>query len=107
MKVYIPHIHYTVNLVEIKKSKGNIKNFLSVYENATERIDKNTSNIYFNLPIKRRDLSTLAHELVHVLQNICGDRNISFTREEENTAYILHFLMNEFTGYKYDNIVKK
>ena len=37
--------------------------------------------------------ATVAHEFVHVLQNICKDRYMNFDDEIEHMAYIMQYLM--------------
>ena len=43
----------------------------------------------------------VAHELIHVLQFICADRNMDFVREQEHMAYIMHYLMGKVYGHTY------
>lgn len=101
-KIFIPHIFYTVNVKDVKEAKGRIKTFLSNgYVACCENVDKNTSDIYITYPIKNYYVPTIVHELTHVLQNICRERNMVFEDERENTAYMLHFMLNEILGYEY------
>jgi len=97
MKIIINHIGYVVLIKKPEQYKGAyvLKNVVAM----TQRDNKNQSTIYIKKPIK--DTATLAHEIVHVLQNIADDRNISFVEEQEHFGYLMQYLMNEVTGYKY------
>jgi len=91
MKIYLPHIHYTVYTKPLKAHPS-----LKYAQAWTERTNRNTSTIY--LPKKTND-GDLAHELIHVLQFICEDRNMNFLLEQEHTAYIMQYLMGKIRGY--------
>jgi len=97
MKIEINHLGYTVCVKDIKSFKGKhgLNNILAI----TQSDSKNQATIYIKKPIK--DQAQLAHEVLHVLQWICIDRNISFTEEKEHMGYIMQFLMNEITGFTY------
>ena len=103
MKIKIPHIHYEVEVLDIKKSKGIAKDMLADKFVAVTEYLNHKSIIYINLPIKTKDIPTLCHELVHVLQNICRDKRITFINEEEHTAYIFQFLLDTIMGYDLKN----
>lgn len=98
MKIKIKHLGYTVMVKPRSKFKG-----FDYYVAVTQKNSPDQSTVYIDLPIKRKEYATLAHELVHVLQYICDSRGIEFTQEQENTAYLMQYLLNEITGYKYEN----
>lgn len=103
MKIYIPHIHYELEVLDIKKAKGITEEMLnSGCYGATEYLD-HKSIIYIKLPLKPIDIPTVCHELVHVLQNICRDKRITFINEEEHMAYIMQYLLAEIMGYELKN----
>lgn len=45
--------------------------------------------------------SAVAHELIHVLQELCKQRNIDFKEEGEHMGYIMQWLMEEILDGKY------
>ncbi len=96
MKIELPHIGYTVIVKQRKAYPGRDSSFA-----LCERTDLNTSTIYIETPVPRKRDSTLAHELTHVLRNICEDRDMYFQEEREHMAYIMQYLMNRILGYKY------
>lgn len=93
--IYIPHIHYTVRVKNFKPHP-NIDNAQAYVEHD----DKNTCTLYMNLKRKPTP-GDLAHELIHVLQFICLDRNINFTLEQEHIGYLMGYLMAQILGYHY------
>lgn len=98
MKITIEHLGYTVLVKPRSKFKG-----FDYYVAVTQKNSPNQSTVYIDLPVKPKQYATLAHELVHVLQYICESRGIEFTQEQENTAYLMQYLLNEVTGYKYED----
>lgn len=96
MKCYLPHIHYTVNIKQFKKAPDSIENALAY----VERDDSNSCTVYID-KTKKLMPGDIAHELIHVLQFICLDRNMNFTLEEEHCAYIMHYLMGKIFGHTY------
>lgn len=94
MKIYIPHLHYTVNVKTFKKPPEETPNA----KRYVESIDGNTSNMY--LPEKNTP-TDIAHELIHILQNICLNRNIDFSTETEHMGYLMQWLMGKILGYEY------
>lgn len=93
MKIYLPHIHYTVYVRRFKKHPS-----LSHALAYTERLDNNSAVLH--LP-PRQTPGDLAHELIHVLRFICESRNMDFTLESEHMAYIMQYLMAQVLGYQW------
>lgn len=93
MKIYLPHINYTVH-TRVFKYHARVPNARAY----VKRTDKNSCIIY--LP-KRTSSSDLAHELIHVLQYICTDRDMDFVQEQEHMGYIMHYLMGRIRGYEW------
>lgn len=97
-RIKINHIGYTVLVRDINKYPQHLGGTVLA---VTEKLDNNTSAVFFDYTSKIGD-GTIAHELTHVLQNICDARSIDFITETEHVAYIMHFLFNEVTGKEYD-----
>lgn len=94
MKVYIPHLNYTVHKKTFKTAPPELP-FAKAY---VRKVDKNTCFIYVSEKI---DPPTLAHELIHVLQFIYEARSIDFIQEQESTGYLFGWLMGKMMGYSY------
>lgn len=94
MKIYIHHLHYTVNIKRLKIVPNDIPNA----KRYVWKVDNNTSDMY--LPEKNTP-TDIAHELIHVLQNICASRNMEFTEETEHMGYLMQWLMGKILGYEY------
>lgn len=94
MKIYIPHIHYTVFVKEAKTPPEEISNAKAWVISE----DRNSCTLYIE---KKPNPCQLAHELVHVLQRICLNRNITFTLEQEHMGYLMDFLMGKILGFEY------
>lgn len=95
MKIYLPHIHYTVFVRRFKKAPQETRSALAY----VKYIDDNSCAIYLG---KENLAGDIAHELVHVLQYICLARNINFNLEMEHMGYIMHYLMGRILGYKWN-----
>lgn len=101
MEIIIPHLAYTVEILDIKKAKGNDLYKLGFFHAITLKY-KNKSIIYMKLPLKRQHIPVLAHELTHVIQNICADRDIDAVQEQEHCAYMMQYLLGKIMGYEYN-----
>lgn len=95
MKIYLPHINYTVYVKKFKKPPFDLPNAHAYVESDGE----NSCSIFL---IEKPNPGDVAHELIHVLQRICKSRNMNFLKEEEHMAYIMHYLMGEILGYKWE-----
>lgn len=95
MKVYLPHINYTVFIKTFEKSP---KELSSAKAYTAKGADGKSCVMY--LP-KKVTPGTVVHEVVHVLRYICEDKNMSFLLEEEHMAYIAQYITNEALGYEY------
>lgn len=85
MKIYLPHLHYTVFVRRFKR----VPEGLTIAEAYVKKLDNHSCAIY--LP-KKNEPGDLAHELIHVLQFICESRNMDFCLEREHMAYLMHYL---------------
>jgi hypothetical protein len=93
MKIYLPHINYTVEVRKYKPEPSLPNAFVWC-----ERIDKNKTVLYLR---PKTPAPSIAHELVHVLRYICRDRHMDFTLEEEHMAYIMQYLLGKLTGMEW------
>ena len=91
MKIYLPHIHYTVYVRTFKKAPDSVSSALAY----TENIDNNSCAIYLG---KKCHVGDVAHELIHVLQFICLARNMDFRLEQEHMGYLMQYLMGRLLG---------
>lgn len=97
-KIYLPHIHYTLHIKQI----GKLPEGLSYAYAYVKRNDKNSCTLY--LDQKRKVIhADVAHELIHVMQFICLDRNIDFCTETEHMGYIMHYLLAQLTNCSWDS----
>jgi hypothetical protein len=95
-KIYLPHIHYTVHVKQMTVPPEGVLHAKAY----VLREDENSCTVF--LDKKKIVAGDLAHEIVHVLQFICGDRNINFVLEQEHTAYIMQYLMGKIMGYSWE-----
>lgn len=104
-KVSLPHLAYTVVFKDLSSLKGvEIKG--GAY---TVEFDEHSSYVFiFDIAEtvkKPHNFPLIAHELTHVLQNICKARLMTFGEEKEHTAYIMAYLLNEVLGYSFNTKV--
>ena len=95
-EIYLPHIHYTVHIRQFVKTPPELNHALAYVQSN----DKDSCTIYMDLKSKPTP-GGLSHELVHVLQFICLNRNIEFTAELEHCGYIMNYLMNRIMDFEY------
>lgn len=105
--IELPHIGYTVIFKDLSYLKG-VEKKGGAY---TMAFDSNTSYVFVDKIAQRikepNTFPTLAHEIVHVLQNICIARMMDFEKENEHMAYIMQYILNEILGYSYVLKAKK
>lgn len=96
MKIYIPHLHYTVYVRKFKKPPDGVPNAQAFARN----IDDHSCEIF--LPKREKQSpGDVAHELIHVLQFIALSRNLDFKLEQEHFGYLMHYLMGKVLGFSY------
>lgn len=93
--IYLPHIHYTIRIRAYKTPPNEIGSALGW----TDHNKSGTCTVY--LPKRKPSPGDVAHELIHVLQYICVDRNMRFELEQEHFGYLMHYLMGQVLGYSY------
>lgn len=92
MTIYLPHINYTI-VVRGRESYPGTEDGIWL----CEKSDVDTSTLYVKVPNAPHEYGMLAHEIVHVIQNICEDRKMSLLDEKESMAYTMQYLMNTIT----------
>ena len=73
-KLKIQHLGYTIF---VKRPNKNIP-----FPMYVERNNRHTSTIYIKQPIKKINQPLLAHEVLHILQNISADYGIDMIYEK-------------------------
>jgi ribosome biogenesis protein Nip4 len=53
-------------------------------------------------PVKPNQVPAVAHELMHVIKNICKCRMMSIEKESEHLAYLMQYMLAKITGYEFD-----
>jgi hypothetical protein len=94
MKIYIPHLNYTIT---VKEPKNPPKELYNPKAWVHSEGSKGCTMYITKKPLP----SDLAHEVVHVLQFICLNRNIDFTTEQEHMGYLMQYIMGEILGYEW------
>lgn len=97
MKIYFPHIAYTVYVKDIKGLKERLPGATA----QTDCINRSTSIIWLKYPIDRTSPPTIAHEIIHVIRNILLDRNTRLKNENEHMAYIAQHIMGKVLNLVY------
>lgn len=105
MKIYIPHLHFTVEIIDKKKANEEIREYLKNKNACRKRVSLLHSQIYINFPIRKNEMSSLGHEIVHVLQDIASVYDIDFIKEEEHFGYLFQYIFNEATGFTFKDKV--
>jgi len=85
MKILIPHLNYTVT---VKKPRKDMDSFAEVQPDGFDGC-----TLYIKRPVK--DKALLAHELTHVLQFLCEERDIEMHKELEHMGYLMEWLMKK------------
>ena len=97
MTIDLPHINYKIHVKEYKSPPDSIPNALAY----VKRNDMYSCTIFIKKG-QRKVAPDLAHELIHVMQFICLDRNIDFCTETEHMGYTMHYLLGKIMGYKWE-----
>lgn len=101
MKIYLPHINYTVTIKDIDKSSKITKLFKNKPFGMAEQVDMNNAILYLPKKIHTYQHTTVGHEIIHVLQYIAEDRNMNFLLEHEHFAYLFSYIFNKILGYEF------
>lgn len=97
MKIYLPHINYTVH---VKEHNGEHPSFGHKSYASTEEVDRH--NCYIYLP-KKAGASVICHEVTHALQFIAKARGISFVDELEHFGYMAQYITLKIISAEWDN----
>ncbi len=93
--VKIPHLRYTVNFMDMSKLKG-VEKKGSGYTCVS---GENEVAVFFedieDMIKVPRNAVILAHEIMHVIQIICDDFGMEIQTEQEHTAYLMTYLLDE------------
>lgn len=94
-KIYLPHIDYTIFIIEGGKppTDNAIGWVVPLGEKGCE--------IHLTAKIKKNPLD-LAHEVIHILQLICAERYMNFSLEQEHMAYLMQYIMDQILGCKWE-----
>ena len=88
--IKIPHLKTQV--VVVKKKKGDLDDAAGY----VKRLCPEEYVLTLKLPIMgKKTASHLVHEIIHILQYIVEDNNMSFVHEREHLAYIAGYLFDE------------
>ena len=98
--VNIPHLYFTVKFMDLEylrgvEIQGVAYTAMDEKDGATifiQDIEKSIKNPVF-FPI-------LAHEIMHVIQILCDRTSMKVETEQEHTAYLMTYLLNELLGYE-------
>lgn len=96
MRIYLPHIDYEV----VVKHRTSYKTAHSGIW-LCERTDVDSSTLFIEIPKKPHEYGMLAHEVMHVIENICIDRGMVLEEEKESMAYCVQYIMNTITCGQY------
>jgi hypothetical protein len=92
MKIQIPHLAYTITLKDAyHKSMGNMP--------SCQKVDNGNCIIWMPKKI-RKEVTTVAHEVVHAVQFICNSRDIDMVQEQEHIAYMVQYIMAKILNVK-------
>ena len=97
MKIYLPHIHYTVILKDAYHKDMGI-------QPSCERVNFESCILW--IPKKHRKATTVAHEAMHACQYIAEARSINMISEQEHMAYIMGYIVAKIMGYEFKTINK-
>lgn len=55
-----------------------------------------------NMVKKPENFPLIAHEVMHVIQQICEKFGMTVETEQEHTAYMMSYILNQLLGYDYE-----
>ncbi len=91
--IKIPHLKNYIVVVEKKRKDDTTAPNAIAY---SQRMCAEESKIVLPLPIKGKvSAGHLVHEIIHILQYIVEDHNMSFIHEREHLAYIAGYIFEE------------
>jgi hypothetical protein len=99
MKIYIPHIHYRI---DVSFDSAKYLNEMGM-EAACAYLKNGHVKLHFRGKPSMRNAPTVAHEVMHAMQFISKDRGIDMTQELEHFGYMTNFVMNKIFGLEYES----
>ena len=98
-EIKIPHLKYTIQVRDLSELKG-VKKKGGGY---TAIVDENTACIFIEdlkETVKHiENIPHIAHEVMHVIQIICENFGMSIENEQEHTAYLMFYILEEIIKY--------
>lgn len=106
-KVEVPHIRFTVYFMDLSKLKG-VPNlgagYTCVFEDTFTEDGKTKVCIFLQdieENVKRIEFTPyIAHEIMHALQILCSNTSMKIEEEQEHTAYLMHYLLEQVISNK-------
>lgn len=92
--IFIPHLKYQIKVKQIPLPSKRPAGMESVGAYTTFYDDQNCTIF---LP-KRPPIRVIAHEVVHILRQMCIERNMDFTQESEHMAYVMQYILGKILG---------
>ena len=101
-KVELPHVRFTVYFMDLSNLMGVPQlgaGYTCVLEDTFQKdgrtnvciflqdIEENVKNIEF--------IPYIAHEIMHALQILCKNLSMRIEEEQEHTAYLMHYLLEQ------------
>jgi hypothetical protein len=93
LTIHIAHLNFTVKVRAMKPHPDGNRSVAW-----TDNVDRHNSVLY--LP-DMLSPGLVAHEVTHVLQQICAVRSIDFVRETEHMGYLMQYLVGKILGYSW------
>lgn len=100
IKIDINHLGYKI--IFRKPTKSELKMMQSKKMVACCIGYDHESAILMTEKVTMKNVSTLSHEVLHAIQNLCRDRHINMAEEKENIGYMMNYCMNRILGYEYN-----
>ncbi len=97
MKIYLPHINYTVHFYSGK----DVLRIFDDQEGKAWTAKGEKESIISVRKEKDAMAGVIAHEIIHVLQNIADDRGMDFVSETEHFGYLMQYILGKILGYEW------
>jgi len=93
-KIFLAHLRYTVKVREITPKMKTPSEIQGADAYTTFYDDQNcTIFLKKNTPIR-----VVAHEVTHVLRDLCIERHMDFTKEQEHMGYLMQYILGRILG---------
>ena len=96
----IPHLYIDIHFDDLSKMKG-----VDIKGSGFTCIMGDDSVVVFLQDIKNNIKNpvffpVIAHEVMHVIQILCERNMMKVENEQEHTAYLMLYILNELLGYE-------